>query len=273
MRAACILLSVRLCMVLAQTLTTLAMGTHAIAQEAKVDPKAQAIIDQALAAYGGLKAFHEKVILKGESNPPGLIPSFSGTVEVRLQKPNKLWLKIETNEGGKHTTYQVACDGVHLWRWSSDKNTYTKAPAPSTLGGILIELPTSAVDLEMLLYGKDPLKVPWPAGTTFTLADSEKGGEVAVDVLTAKIADPSSPITTVFKMMVGQQDHLVRGYSFWGSGKHPQNGKEISFQFEATYPYINAGPTFSAKDFLFTPPPGVKLATPHNHTQKKRGKK
>lgn len=249
----------RLCVMLTGILAALAVGTHAAAQESRVDPKAQAVIDRAIAAYKGLKAFHEKVVMKGESDPPGMIPGFTGFIEVRLQKPNKLWLKIESKEGGKRTVWQVVCDGIHLWRWSNEKSTYTKSPAPRSVAGIPVEVPTSVVDLGMLLYGRDPLKVAWPAGTAFTLGESEKLGDIAVDVITAKIADSSSPVATVFKMMIGQQDHLVRGYSFRGSGKHPQSGKEMSFKFEATYPLINASPTFTARDFTFTPPPGTKL--------------
>lgn len=259
MRPLRLLLPLHLCTMLTGTLAALIVGTHAAAQESKVDPKVQAVIERAIVAYKGLKAFHEKIIMKGESHPPGMIPGFTGSMEVRLQKPNKLWLKIESSEGGKRSVWQVVCDGVNLWRWSSEKNIYTKSPAPQSMAGIPVEVPTSAVDLGMLLYGKDPLKVAWPAGTAFTLGESEKLGDIAVDVVTAKIADPSSPVSTVFRMMIGQQDHLVRGYSFQGSGKHPQSGKEVSFKFEATYPLINASPTFSAKDFAFIPPPGAKL--------------
>ncbi|HXG23849.1 MAG TPA: DUF2092 domain-containing protein, partial [Chthonomonadales bacterium] len=203
-----------LCTMLIGTLTVLFVGKHAEAQESKVDPKAQAVIEQAIVVYKGLKVFHEKVIMKGESHPPGMIPGFTGYIEVRLQKPNKLWLRIESSEGGKQSVRQIVCDGVHLWRWSSEKSTYTKSPAPPSMAGIPVEVPTSTVDLGMLLYGKDPLKAAWPTGTAFTLGEPEKLGDTAVDVITARIADPSSPIATVFKMMIGQQDHLVRGYSF-----------------------------------------------------------
>jgi hypothetical protein len=46
---------------------------------------------------------------------------------------------------------------------------------------------------------------------------------------------------------------------FEGSGKD-QAGKDLKFDLKLTYDVVETNPTFAPSDFVFTPPPGAKLA-------------
>src|SRR6184192_2313460 len=106
----------------------LLLNCAAGAQEAKpkttFDPGAQAVVDQMIAAYKSLTVLHERISSKSETSP-GILAAPSGfQMELRWQKPNKIWYRSEEWVAtGKTHRAMIVCDGVRLWRWQSETNT------------------------------------------------------------------------------------------------------------------------------------------------------
>lgn len=231
------------------------LAVSACAQETKPDPKAQAVLDQMIAAYTALNALHLKATVKRTGNAPPIMPvTIPESLEMRLLRPNKLWFYYVEKSGAKVKKRQVVSDGTNLWRWESDTNIYTKTKAP----GLFRDFPRLPVLVEMgILFEQDPFQ-DLPPNAHITLGEPIKVGDTDVDVVEIKIAEEGTPFTVVFKLLIGQKDHLMRGLSFEESGKDPQSGKDHSFKMELTYSLVNAAPDFKTADFVFTPPPGAK---------------
>jgi outer membrane lipoprotein-sorting protein len=258
---------------------SLGLACAANAQENKIDPKAKAILEEVTKTYKNLKAFHVKLSLKMKSNStePMAGQQFEN-VEIRLQKPNKIWASFTERAGDKATRRQIVSNGANLWEWKSSTNTYTKTKAPGRFAQIA-GLPNAAPEFEILYYERDPFAVfPGPEAP-LKLAAPAKVGEIDVDVLEAILGQEGVPFTATIRMMFGQKDRLMRGMTFAGSGKNPMNNQEITVNLDLTYELINASPTFTPADFTFTPPPGAKLegsgsapAKPKPGTKAKPGK-
>lgn len=244
----------------------LAMPT--VGQEGKRDPKVQLLFDQVLAAYKTMPAYQEKVTFKyapdaAQDHPQGQPVS----LDVKLQKPNKISVsyvekvaiyktidKKTVFESVRTVRHQIVSDGATVYRWRSDKNTYTKTKS----GAGYPDLPPALVqpELEILLRGKDPFKdLPIP-GNLLSVGAPVKVGDTMLDVLEGKISDLRITFTGKLKMLFGQKDRTVRSIVFEGDGKDPKDGHPLSFRVEAAYEQVTPSPTLTAADFKFTPPAG-----------------
>jgi len=246
------------------------------AQESRVDPKARAVLDQMVAAYKGLTAFHEKMSFKASGSGANEIMENNSphSLELRLQKPNKLWINQTERRMGKLTRRQVVSDGANLWRWEGESNTYSRSKAPDSFAGIP-NLPDDMPELDILFRGEDPLKkLNSDAGNvTVALGQPMKVGDVDVDVVEIKITPQDAPFSATIRFLIGQKDHLMRGLVFEGNGKNPATGQEMNFKAEMTNELVNPAPTFTAADFAFTPPPGAKPESSRSAAPPKPGKK
>ncbi len=247
------------CASLGAILCVIAGLSHA--QDAKTaikrDPKVQAVIDQMLAAYKSLGALHLKISVK-INGPTDMFAGAPDSVELRLQKPNKLFLASSAHAAKTGLDRKlIVSDGSSLWLWTSVANTYTKAKASATLKGVTT-LGDDLPEFEILFNDKDPF-ADIPGATAMTLAAPAKLGDVDVDVLTTKVAEPGVPFTLAVQLMVGQKDHLLHAMVFEGSGKDPM-GKDTKFDLHMTYDVVNTAPVFAPTDFTFVPPAGSKLA-------------
>lgn len=233
------------------------LAVSACAQETKPDPKAQAVLDQMLAAYKALNALHMKATMKLTGNAPQIMPgTIPESLEMRLLRPNKLWLHYVEKSGAKVQKEQVVSDGTNLWRWQSATNIYTKTKAPGLFRDFP-RLPDIGPEMDILFREQNPFQ-NFPPNAHITLGEPIKVGDTDVDVVEIKIAEEETPFTVAVKLLIGQKDHLMRGLSFEGSGKDPQSGKDLNFKMESTYSLVNAAPDFKTADFVFTPPPGAK---------------
>jgi outer membrane lipoprotein-sorting protein len=235
---------------------TACLAVHAGAQENKRDPKVQTVLDQMMTAYKNIQALHLKATMKVTGIvPPEIAEGMPENVEFRLQRPNKIWLEST----GRHTRitiqHLIVSDGEYLWRWETGMNAFTKTKSPSVLKEI-DNLPNDLPEFEILFDEQNPFKDMLLEGTV-TLGTPIKQNDVDVDVLEARMDAPDVPSMTL-KIMVGQKDHLVRGGTISGKGKHPMTGRDFDFKCELIYSIINATPTFTPADFVFTPPPGIK---------------
>src|SRR5438105_3087386 len=125
-------------------------------------------------------------------------------------------------------------------------------------------LPRDTPEIDILFRGKDPF-ADFRVGdkdASLTLGAPAKIGDIDTDALESKIAAEGSPIQGMLRIRIGQKDHFIREVTFEGSGKEPLTSKDMSFKFQMTYPLIEAAPTFTAADFTFIAPPGIKPASP-----------
>jgi len=224
----------------------------------KRDPKVQAVIDQTMAAYKALNAFHLKVTLKATGSTDMFVGA-PDSVELRYQKPNKLSVTSATRgQVNALNRKQLVTDGVSVWSWSSTSNAYSKLKAPATLKNIST-LSDDLPEYDLLLRDKDPFADIPGNSNALSLGQPAKIGDVDVDVLSAAITEAGVPFTLNIKIMIGQKDHLIHGMRFDGNGKDPA-GKDTKFDVQMNYEIVNTSPTFTPADFTFTPPPGAKLA-------------
>lgn len=241
-------------------------ASAAFAQGAKIDPKVDAVFKETVAAYKALTVLHEKVSMKVNTASPEIKKSMSGPekVELRIQKPNRIYLDFTGTNSGRPVKTLLVCDGTSVWRWSGDSNTYTKIKAPATLAGIP-GVSNDLPELDIIVRGKNPFNdMSGPGGAmAFKVGEPMKVGDVDVDVLEASPGGDSAPFKMQIRMLVGRKDRLFHGLSVEGGGKNPVDQKDFSFDAKMNYDLVDAAPTFTAADFTFTPPPGAKLkATP-----------
>lgn len=236
----------------------------AVAQEAKRDPKVQALMDQTVAAYKALNSFHEKIVMVPTVSSPELTRQYSGptTVEIKVQKPNKVWVDSQFVRGGKQNHSVLVSDGTSLWRWQEGDKTFTKTKAPASLVDFGKFIPRDTPELDILFRGKDPF-ADFKVGmgeVSLYMGPAAKVGDIDTESLEARIAPDGSPIQGTLRIRIGQKDRFVREVMFEGGGKDPQTNKDMSFKFQLTYPVVEGAPTFTPADFTFASPPGIKAA-------------
>src|SRR5258708_8215696 len=240
-------------------------SSSAYAQAPKRDAKVQATIDQMALAYRALRSVHIKMVMKPTVSDPGFLKTYSGpeSMEIKLQRPNKISLEQWRIAGGQRTHSMIVCDGVNLWKWESGIGTVAREKAPESISDIKT-VPNDLPEMDVLLRNKDPF-VDFTMGGAeipLTMGASAKFGDADAESIEAKIPTEGSPISGVLRVRIGQKDHLVRSLSFEGGGKDPKTGKDVTFKFEMTYPILNPSPVFTQADFKFVPPSLVKTAAP-----------
>src|SRR5437016_4664868 len=111
----------------------MAVGAQDAKPPSRLDAKAKPVMDQLAAAYRGLNALHERISSQAKG-PAEMIGRMPETIELKYRKPNRLWVSMtERLTDGRKVRSLLVCDGVSLWRWADDTNTYRKAKAPANL--------------------------------------------------------------------------------------------------------------------------------------------
>jgi len=234
-------------------------GAQTAPEAAKRDAKLEAMIAPMIATYRSLSALHEKMSVAGEG-PPGLLDNGPVALELRYQKPNRLWLAETVRTGDAKTARTlIVCDGKYVWRWRSATNTYRREKAPARLKDVP-NLPDESPEMDVLFRDGDPFVHMAADGMSLSAGPPAKVGDADVDVLLLNPAHNDLSFTMTIKFMIGQKDHLFRALTVEGGGKDPTTGKQIQFRVGMTYDLVDPAPTFTAADFVFTPPAGAKLA-------------
>lgn len=140
-------------------------------QTAPFDPRALQLLDETLQAYETLDSLQEETVFSSYSwmivpgspvhadIPEGLKPQpVARTLTLSVLKANLFRMELKTTDANnKEQTAIWVCDGTTFWTYNSEKNYYTKHPAPHDLAG-LAKLPgmdMSAPEVMMLL-GQNP---------------------------------------------------------------------------------------------------------------------
>jgi hypothetical protein len=226
------------------------------AQTSKHDPKALAVLDQCAAAIKSLKALHEKVTITSAAERPDTLTSpAKKVIEIKFQRPNKLWLTLDEAGGGRT---RIISDGHTLWRWSSKTNSYYRIRAPKELVEIE-DLPDLTPDLAVL-FGKITDFKLWPGpDVQMKPVPPPKTGDNGLDTLEGDLHSPGVNIGAKVTLTLNRTDHLIRSVVFASMSTDLAQNKPYSFKMEMNYEVVNASPMLSAADFRFTPPIGARI--------------
>src|SRR5262245_7423140 len=113
------------------------------------DTRGQAALNEMYAAYKTLAALHVKVKWTAKYTGGMTADDFPlpgpDEIELRMQRPNRIFLKATSKKFGKPASYSIVSDGTNLWFWRSWTNTYLQVNAPATLAGLEAALPDDAI--------------------------------------------------------------------------------------------------------------------------------
>ena len=248
------------------------------AQQPATDPAAENALARMEAAYQTLAALHIKVRWSAKYTGDMTEEDFPlpgpDTLELRMQRPNKLFLSASLKRFGKQSSYLIVSDGTTLSFWRSWTNTYYQTEAPATLAGIARLLPNaigSSIDgtwesqniAEWDLLVDDPgpsfVKAVAESGALLTMTGPEKLRGAAVNVV--RITTPvvrAFTFTLEQRFLLDAESYLLRGLAYSARGKHPETGRDSTFDMQGRYDVHSAQPTFSEADFRFVAPRGAR---------------
>ena len=238
---------------------------------------AQTALDRMWAAYRAIDALH--VSVKWTAKYSGGISADDvplpgpDAMELRLQRPNKLFLAAVSSRFGKPATFQIVSDGSSLWYWRSWTNTYMQMKAPATLSEIARLLPDDAIGVsdgstwEILnIFEWDALTATAPPPSVTNVRgvrlamNTEALGNARVNVVRMIQELDPAPITVEQHFYIDPETQIVRGLGMLTRGKHPESGRDFAVDARGAYGVYTTNPTFDASDFAFVAPRGSKPA-------------
>jgi outer membrane lipoprotein-sorting protein len=248
------------------------------AQRPATDPAAGAALARMEAAYRTLDALHVKVRWSARYTGAMSADDFPlpgpDTLELRMQRPNRLFLSAASKRLGRQSSFLVVSDGTTLSAWKSWTNTYRQVKAPETLAGMARLLPDDIIGVsfdgtwesqsiaEWELLGNDgglpAAKAAAESGAVLTMTGPETLGGAQVYVV--RIASPAGamPFTFEQRLYLEAESYLLRGLAMSARGKNPDNGRDFTVEMQGQYDVHTTQPTFSDADFRFVPPRGAR---------------
>ena len=248
------------------------------AQQPATGPAAENALARMAAAYQTLPALHIKVRwsakYSGDMSEEDFPVPGPNTLELRMQRPNKLFLSSASKHFGKQSSYLIVSDGTTLSYWQSWTNSYLQTEAPATLAGIARRLPNalgfsvdgtweseSIAEWDLLTDDQAPsmVELATESGGLLTMTGPEKLGGAAVSVvrITRAFTDAFT-FTLEQRFLLDAESSLLRGLAMSARGKHPETGRDSTFDMQGRYDVLSAQPTFSEADFRFVAPRGAR---------------
>ena len=248
------------------------------AQQPATDPAAENALARMEAAYQTVAGLHIKVRWSAKYSA-GMAEDFPllwpDTLELRMQRPNKLFLSASSKRFGSRSSYLVVSDGTTLSYWRSWTNTYYQTEAPATLAGIGRLVPNDVIGTDVdgtwesqniaewdLLtddQGPSMVKAIAESGGILTMTGPEKLGNAPVNGvrMTSWVTDAFT-LTLEQRFLLDAELYLLRGHAMSARGKHPETGRDSTFDMQGRYDVFSARPTFSEADFRFVAPRGAR---------------
>ncbi len=239
----------------------------------------QTLVAKMEAAYKTLDALHIKVKssakYSGGMSAEDFPPPGPDTLELRMQRPNKVFLSATSRRDGEQSSYLVVSDGATLSYWRSWTNSFVQTKAPAVLAGIARQLPDDAIGTVVDGTWEDQDIVEWdlladdrtpsimealgaPAGVLTTTTGPEKQGGALVHVVRLTTAPGALPFTIEQSYYLDAESYLLRGWVASARGKHPENGRDFTVEMHSQYELVSTRPTFSDADFRFVAPRGAR---------------
>ncbi len=216
-----------------------------------VDPKVQALLDQAVAAHKALTALSATITVTGTGGGP---VSSASTVTLAFRQPNTAKATV-TDASGPVT--ELVSDGKTLTTYSVRDKKYRTMPAPADASAITLVLGPSRSLIALLISRPTLLSdLLNQKGVTATLGAPKIVGGVSTETVTATLSNPRSPgAAQTVTLSLGASDHLLRRLAITLSA-----GAKTSTVTE-TVTALSAAPSLTAADFTFTPPAGATKDT------------
>ena len=242
---------------------------------------AVALLTKMQAAYKTVDALHIKVKTSsrysGGMSADDMAQSGPDTLELRMQRPNKLFVSAASRREGEQSSYLVVSDGVTLSCWKSWTNTFVQTKAPAELTDIARQLPDDAIGTYVastktweiqdilewdLLTGTGDETQPITEllgreGAVLTTTGPERQGGALVHVL--RLSLPVYTTTMESRYYLDAESYLVRGFVLSARGKHPETGRDFTADERGEYELFSTQPKFSDADFRFVAPRGARL--------------
>ena len=174
------------------------------------------------------------------------------SLELRMERPNKLYLSATSKRDGKQSSYMVVSDGTTLTYWKSATNSFIQKKAPETLFLVSRGCSRTAssvsrstapweaeniVEWDLLADARapSPAKTAAAQGAVLTMTGPEKLGEAQVNVI--RLAAPSGALPFEIKQRyyLDAASHLLRGLATSARGKHPENGRDFTVEMRGVY--------------------------------------
>ena len=230
------------------------------------------------AAYTTVPALHIKVRWSAKYSGGMSADDFPlpgpDSLELRMERPNKLYLSATTKRSGKQSSFMVVSDGTTLTYWISATNSFIQKQAPAILSGVAGLLPDTVIGVtidngwevqsiaewDLLADARAPsiTKTAAAQGGVWTMTGPEKLGDAQVNVL--RLAEPSGalPFEIEQRYHLDAQSYLLRGMATSARGKHPETGRDFTVEMRCVYDVHTTQPTFTADAFRFVPPRGAR---------------
>jgi hypothetical protein len=235
------------------TIAALVYGAVSLhAQRPAPDPAAEAALARMDAAYKTLAALHVKVrwsarYTGGMSADDFPLPG-PDMLELRMQRPNRLFLAAASKRSGRQSSFLVVSDGTTLSYWTSWTNSPRQMKAPATLAGMARLLPDNVIgasfdgtwesqsiaewDLLADDGGLSAAKAAAGSGVLLTITGPEKLGGAQVNVV--RIGSPAGvlPFTFEQRLYLDVETYLLRGLATSARGKNPENGRDFTVEMQ-----------------------------------------
>ncbi len=221
-----------------------------------VDPQVTALFQQTIAAHKALTALTATIAVI--STARGLIGNTEQTIMLAYQKPRQARVAVADKDG---PIVEFVSNGNSVTLYSAHSKNYRVYPVPAETD-VIPKVFESSRSLVANLFGQPQALSSLLAqpGVTATLGTSSTIEVVPTDTVVVTLPNPTGKIN--FTIDIGKTDHFLRRItetqSFTASDGKINTEKHIE-----TVTALSATPTFTAADFVFTPPPGVKkMAVP-----------
>jgi outer membrane lipoprotein-sorting protein len=239
---------------------------------------AEALVAKMEAAYKTLDALHIKVKssarYSGGMSADDFPPPGPDTLELRMQRPNKVFVSAFSRRDGEQSSYLVVSDGATLSYWRSWTNTFVQTKAPAALPGMARQLPDDVIGTFAVGTWEDQDIVEWrlladdrtpsimealgAPGGVLTTTGPEKQGGALVHVVRQTTPPGALPFTIEQRYYLDAESYLLRGWVANARGKHPENGRDFTVEMRSQYELFSTRPTFSDADFRFVAPRGAR---------------
>jgi len=209
-----------------------------------IDPQAQAIVEQAVAAHKALTSLSATLTMQNSGGTAS-----DQTVTLAFQKPGLAKATVADKTG---ILTQLFADGKTLTAYDVHANSYITRPAPAGgNAGLAFALGQSRnISAQFLALPETFDQIMTQKGTRVALGPKGTVGGVSTDSVVFTLGGPGGGVRITFAF--GADDHLLRRLSFTPTG--PQAG----ITHTETVTSLTPNPTLTSADFAFTPPAGAK---------------
>ena len=226
--------------------------TPAAPPAAKVDPQAQAALDQMTAAYKALKTYSATLAVSSAAGGH----TQRQTVTLVFQRPGQARIVIADAAG---TQEEIVSNGTSLFLSSPRDKQYLKQAVPPGAESLPAVLSQARGTLLPMLAGSPEFlsRLTAQPGVTVRLGTPGTIAGVPTDTVITTLPNPTAQVRFTFS--VGAEDHLLR--RLIETATMTRGAQAQTYTHTETVTAQTPDAPLTAAAFAFVPPPGAKLVT------------